>query len=370
MFNLFSSKSKVGIDIGTSSIKVVELARKTGRFELTNYGLFELKSFSDNAGKSGLGHSILKFPDEEIVWGVKEVMKKSGIGSKDVIASIPSFSTFSTVIEMPYLLEQDLTKAIPIEAKKYIPLPLSEVIIDWSIIGVKSQPAAPVQPAAGAKTSQGVAPAATIEVFLAAVPKAETLRYQNIMTRAGLNLKALELENSALIRAMLGNDLSPTALVNIGGRSTSILIVNKGYERVSHNYEVGGFEITKTIARSLNVSLEKAEELKRQFGLKNVNENVVNEAMAALVDMMVFETKKTITNYEQSRGGEKISKVVLTGGLTNMPNFHEYFKQKIGRDVFVGNVFSRVVYNQSLSPIMGELGNMFSIATGLAMRDV
>lgn len=377
MFNLFGGKSKIGIDIGTSAIKIVELAKKTGRFELVNYGLFELKSFNDAAGKQGLGHSILKFPDDEIVWGIKELMKKAGIGSKDVVASIPSFSTFSTVIEMPYLQEQDLAKAIPIEAKKYIPLPLSEVVIDWSIIGVKTQAAtaAPVAP----PTPPGQAPAAkveaipaktTIEVFLAAVPKAETLRYQNIMRQAGLNLKALELENSSLIRALLGNDLSPTAIVNIGGRSTSILIVSKGYERISHNYEVGGFEITKTIARSLNVSLEKAEELKRQFGLKDVNENVVDEAMSSLVDMMAFETKKTITNFEDSAGGEKISKVVLTGGLTNMPNFSEYFKQKIGRDVFVGNVFSRVIYNQALGPIIPELGNVFATATGLAMRDI
>ena len=378
MFNLFGGKSKVGIDIGTSAIKIVELAKKTGRFELVNYGLFELKSFNDAAGKQGLGHSILKFPDEEIVWGIKELMKKAGIGSKDVVASIPSFSTFSTVIEMPYLQEQDLAKAIPIEAKKYIPLPLSEVVIDWSIIGVKTQAAAQVNPLppptpdekAPAPKPEAVPGRTTIEVFLAAVPKAETLRYQNIMQQAGLNLKALELENSSLIRALLGNDLSPTAIVNIGGRSTSILIVSKGYERISHNYEVGGFEITKTIARSLNVSLEKAEELKRQFGLKDVNENVVDEAMSSLVDMMAFETKKTITNFEESAGGEKISKVVLTGGLTNMPNFSEYFKQKIGRDVFVGNVFSRIIYNQALGPIIPELGNVFATATGLAMRDI
>ena len=76
------------------------------------------------------------------------------------------------------------------------------------------------------------------------------------MKTAGLNLRALELENAALIRSLIGNDLSPVAIVNIGGRSTSILIVDGGFERVSHNYEVGGFEITKSISRSLNVSLK------------------------------------------------------------------------------------------------------------------
>ena len=189
------------------------------------------------------------------------------------------------------------------------------------------------------------------------------------MKSVGLNLKALELENTALIRALLGNDLSPTAIVNIGGRSTSIIIVNKGYERVSHNYEIGGFEITKSIARSLNISIEKAEELKRKMGMNKIDENIVNEAMVSLIDMMVFETKKTISSYEGLKN-QKISRILLVGGLTNMPGFVGYFKQKLNLDVYGANAFARIMYPESLKPVIQELANTFSIAAGLAMRDV
>jgi len=361
MFNLFGEKGKLGIDIGTASIKIVELQKKGQRFELSNYGLFELKSgVSDSQATAGRG--ILKLPDEEIIWGIKEVLRKSGIKSTDAVASIPSFSTFSTIIEMPYLSEQDLAKALPFEAKKYIPIPLNEVVLDWSIIDISN-----INPVPG-KSSPGSKPT-TVDVFVAAVPKDETARYQRIMKGAGLNLRALELENTALIRALLGNDLSPTAIINIGGRSTSIVIINKGYEQVSHNYEVGGFEITKSIARSLNVSLEKAEDLKRKIGLKPSDENIVNEAMSSLVDMMVFEAKKTISNYESSKN-IKVSKVLLVGGLSNMPHFMEYFKKKLNMDVYGANAFARVVYPQQLSPVIQELANAFAIAAGLAMRDV
>lgn len=356
MFNLFASKGKLGIDIGTASIKVVELQKKGQRFELSNYGLFELKSgMSDSQVTAGRG--ILKLPDEEIIWGIKEVLKKSGIKSTNVVASIPSFSTFSTIIEMPYLSEQDLAKALPFEAKKYIPIPLNEVVLDWSIIDISN----PLN-TLGSKPT-------TVEVFVAAVPKDETARYQRIMKGAGLNLRALELENTALKRALLGNDLSPTAIINIGGRSTSIVIINKGYERVSHNYEIGGFEVTKSIARSLNVSLEKAENLKRKIGLKPSDENIVNEAMSSLVDMMVFEAKKTISNYESSQN-IKVSKVLLVGGLSNMPHFMEYFKKKLNMEVYGANAFARVVYPQQLSSVIQELANAFAIATGLAMREI
>lgn len=355
IFKLFGSKSKLGIDIGTSSIKIVELSSSGGRFKLENYGIFEMKGGTN----AGTDTSILKLPDEEIVWGIKELIKKSNFHSKDVVASIPSFSTFTTVIQMPYLSEEDLAKAIPFEARKYVPIPLDEVVLDWSIVGIMD-PSAAQAPQAGKPT---------VEVFLAAVPKDQTARYQRIMQAAGLNIVALELENAGLIRALLGNDLSASAVVNIGGRSTSMVIVNKGYERLSHNYEIGGFEITKSIARALNVSLEKAEELKRKLGMTQSNENIIRESMASLVDMMIFETKKTIATYEESKS-QRIARVVLVGGLVNMPNFVQYFKEKLGREVFVGNVFSRIVHPQELTPVIQELSNNFSVAAGLAMREV
>jgi len=386
LFKLFGSKGKLGIDIGTSAIKIIELEKKSGRFALKNYGLFEFKSAdgTPSATESKQVQNILKLPDGEIIWGIKEVLKKAKIKSTDVVASIPAFSTFATVIELPYISEQDLAKAIPFEARKYIPVPLNEVVLDWSIIDIPrpradiERPAADVERAFG---EQGPVPSAqrsgnigtgtptTVEVFLAAVPKDETVRYQRIMQGAGLNLRALELENSALIRALLGNDLSPTVIVNIGGRSTSIVIVNRGYERVSHNYEIGGFEITKSIARSLNVSLGKAEELKKKFGIKEIDENVIHSAMKSLMDMMAFETRKTITNYEEAKN-QKISKILLVGGLTNMPNFANYFQQKLGREIFLGNALARVVYPQALSPVIQELSSTFAVATGLAMREI
>lgn len=369
IFNLFKSKSKLGIDIGTSAIKVIELEKESGRFALKNYGFFELKSQPESLEKPGsgaiqshAGQGILRLPDQEIIWGIKEILKKGKIKTTDAVASLPAFSTFSTIIEMPYLSEDDLAKSLPFEARKYIPIPLSEVILDWSIIDVSNQSGTA---AAGDKKAKPT----TVQVFLAAVPKDETARYQRIMQGAGLNLRALELENTALIRALLGNDLSAMAIVSIGGRSTSVLIVDKGYERISHNYEVGGFEITKSISRSLNVSMEKAEELKRKLGLKQTDENIVNEAMSSLIDMMVFETKKTITNYESSKN-QKISRVLLAGGLANMPNFAGYFKQKLGREVVIANSFARIVYPQGLSSIVQELANTFSVAAGLAMRDL
>lgn len=367
-FFKFGSGGTLGIDIGTSAIKMVELTREGGRFKLLNYGIFQLENQEEAIQTS---QKITKLPDQAIIWGIQEVIKQAKLKSTATIASIPSFSTFSTVISLPYLSEKDLAKTIPFEAKKYIPLPLSDVVIDWSIINLT--------PLTNKSTGEGgfnesstSAPGRSVpmvEIFLAAVPKHEAERYKKITNGAGLNLTALELENIGLIRSLVGNDQSPLAVVNIGGRSTSILVVDKGYERINHNYELGGFEITKSISKSMGVSLSRAEELKKTVGLESDGVKVVSEAMLSLIDMMVFETKKTISTYETSKN-IKIQKVILVGGLANMPNFLNYFKNKLGLEVSLGNPFARLVYPKEISALTNELGPVFAIAIGLAMRGI
>jgi len=362
----FKSKTKIGVDIGTASIKVVELSKEGGRFKLENYGLFELESIGEALNVAGMASSnrVAQLSDQDLAWGIKEVLKRSKISARDAVASVPSFSTFATIITMPYLSEKDMAKTIQFEARKYIPLPMDDVVLDWSIINVAANGQ---QPPIGDQQPGARPP--TVEVFLVAVPKQETERYKTIMKNAGLNLRALELENAALTRALVGNDLSPVAIVSIGGRSTSILVVDNGFERISHNYEVGGFEITKSISKSLNVSLKRAEELKRSFGFKEADNNVIQQAMSSLIDMMAFETKKTIHSYEESKK-TKIGKVVLVGGLANMPNFVDYFGAKLGLPLVLGNSLARVIVPGGLSNLQGELNSTFAIAIGLAMREI
>ncbi len=367
-FKSFSSSGALGIDIGTASIKMVELTREGGRFKLLNYGIFQLENQEEAIQTN---QKALKLPDEAIIWGIREVIRQAKIKSTTAVASIPSYSTFSTVISLPYLSEKDLAKAIPFEAKKYIPLPLNDVVLDWSIINLvsTSRPNSALPADSSAMSANQAKAVPTVDVFLAAVPRHEAERYKKIASGAGLTLSALELENIGLIRALLGNDQSPMAVVNIGGRSTSILVVDKGYERISHTYEVGGFEITKSIARSMGVSLARAEELKKTVGLASDHVKVVSEAMLTLIDMMVFETKKTISTYETSKN-TKIQKVILVGGLANMPKFLEYFKNKLGVEVALGNPFARLVYPKEISNLANELGPVFAIAIGLAMRGI
>ncbi|MDO8583645.1 MAG: type IV pilus assembly protein PilM [bacterium] len=349
-FFSLDKKSRLGIDIGTAAIKIVELSKEANRFTLLNYGMIELKAPKDSVQPA----------NQDIVAGIKAILQSAQITSKDSVASIPSFPTFATTITLPYLSEEEVAKAMPFEARKYIPVPLSEVQLDWAIVNVHKDPKEQIVPG-----SHGP----TVDVFLVAVPKQEATRYQSIMKEAGLDLKALELENFALIRALVGNDLSPIVIINIGGRSTSILIVEHGVQRASHDYEIGGFEITKSIARSLGITVERAEALKRSFGIRDADNNIVRQAMSSLIDLMVLEVNKTIHNYEDQQKS-KIAKILLVGGLANMLDFQAYFAQKLGRDVSLGNPLARVVIPPGVERFRSELNSTFVVSIGLAMREL
>lgn len=366
-FGKSAGKSTLGIDVGTAAIKLVELSRAGGRFQLENYALYQLVELDETLAKAGPLSSpqANAIVDQAVAAGLKQVLTMGKFASRDVVASIGSRNTFSTVITMPYLSEQDIAKTIPFEARKYVPVPLDQVVLDWSIINVAPSVGQIIAPTGLA----GAPKPPSVEVYIVAVPKAETERYKSIMAGAGLNLRALELENSALIRALIGNDLSPIAVINIGGKSSTIVIVEGGFERVSHNYEVGGAEITQAIARSLKISLERAEELKRSTAAKPENLAMITEAMASLVDLIVFETAKTIHNYEDVKHSQ-ISKILLVGGLANLPAFVSYFQSKLGLPVQLGNPLARLVTPPKLEPLKGELNSTFAIALGLAMRQL
>ena len=346
---LFGSKSILGVDLGTAGIKIAELSRSGDRFDLKNYGIIDF-SVKESAG--------MKLGDDVLIGGLRDLISRLKLSTKDAVASISSFLTFATVIEMPYLSEKDLEKAIPFEARKYIPIPLSDVVLDWSIINVRE-----VSRSENNLSSRSELP--TVEVFLAAVPKNEAERYKNIFLSAGLDIRALELENIALSRALIGDDQSPLAIINFGGRSTSIIVVDKGFERVSRNYELGGFEVTKALAAALGLGFERAEELKKKEGLKGSSSFA--EAMTPLMDMIAFEAKKIVSNYEEAKK-TKIAKIILTGGQSNMPGLKEYLGQKLGKEILIGDPLKKVSFSKVLEGAMRNIGPSLAVALGLAMR--
>lgn len=342
-FNIFNigkgPKSYLGVDIGTLSIKIVELSNETGRPKLQNYAILSNYNLIENKSPRAFGG--------EAPLMLRKVLKESDITAKEINMSVPIFSSFLTVMELPPMSESEIASAIQFEAKKYIPVPLDSVLVDWSLIGNAPD---------------------KISVLLIAIPKDLVNEYSAIAKEADLKLINLELETMSAARALIGNDPVPVVLMDMGSRDTTISVVSGGYVRISHSIETSGEDLTRALANSLNINWRRAEELKKEQGLKIMdNNNQVGGVLTPLLDGIVSAARNIIDLYS-SKSGKKVEKLIIYSGAAKMPGFDEYLKKNLGLDVLIGNPFGKIMHDEKLNPAIKDIGHDFAIAVGLALK--
>ncbi len=374
---LFKKKSNnyLGIDISASAVKIVELEKDDNRHNLKNYAIFSLEKYLKDKGKE-IDPEAFKMSNEEVADIVKRTIKEAKIKSKDVYLSVPVYSSFYTLIDFPNMSEKEIAAAIPFEARKYVPVPISEVVLDWSIVSPPSIQNPNIQNSGqiNSKTVQQKNQAnqqKSQQVLLIAVPKKIINDYSQIIKLAGLNLKGIEGETFSLARALIGNDKSVIILIDNGARSINISIIDDGYIRVTHNLEMGGRKISKAIAQQMNFSFEKAEQVKR--GLSNgQSANQLNSQLKGVIQsslgVIVIEIKKIIDSY-QNKYNRRIEKCILVGSGARLVGFTDHLVEKLSLDTAMGNPFARMAYPQILKPILKDLGFSLAVAVGLAMRE-
>lgn len=366
---LFSSKkSYIGIDLGTSSIKVVELESEKGRPRLITYGFAEqstdvIKSDSQEAQK-------------EIVSALKAITSQAKVSTIKAVAALPSFAVFSSIISLPAMSKKDLVAAVRWEAKKFVPMPLEEMILDWKVLnsdkhedkeGENGDKKDDKQKAVLATNS-----AKNIRILLTAAPKTLVKRYVDIFKQANLQLISLETESFALERSLIGNDRSATMIVDIGAIACDISVIVDGIPILNRSVDIGGNTITKAIANSLNVNLDRAEQFKRDFGMStggDATQGQIPRTIEFIVSSIINEIKFVLNLY-QNQGERGIEKVVLAGGSSFLPNLTTYLEKALNIKVFIGDPWARVIYPVDLKPVLQELGPRFAVSIGLAMREI
>ncbi|MDD5749652.1 MAG: pilus assembly protein PilM [Patescibacteria group bacterium] len=369
-----SSTSYLGVDIGTSSIKIVELENFKNQARLKTYG------YAD-AAVNVLGGDIEQ-NNEKIARYINEITKKANTQTRSAVAALPTFSVFNFIINLPPMPKKDLASAIKWEAKKFIPVPLEETILDWKIIGAKrkSQGLKKDKKEADKKNgdiqsdSAGKANVKQDEqnyrILLTAAPKNLVARYIDIFKRAKLNLLSLETESFALARSLLGNDRSTVMIVDVGSTTTDICIIEEGVPIINQGLDMGGESITTTIMNSLNVSKDRAEQFKRDFGLSLAGgDQKIPDVIKKSLDAIINEIRYVFDRYHKQDTGS-IEKIILTGGSSFLPNFPQYLSELLNISVIIGDPWDRIIYPLDLKPILDEMGPRMSVCLGLAMRDI
>lgn len=372
---LFSTpQSYLGIDFDSNSIKVVELQNDNGRPHLVTYGYYDGEI--EKAGGA-------RPSDRDMAKLIRQVCRKAKTTTTKTITALPAYSVFSSILNLPAMSKKDLASAVKWEAKKVIPLPLEEMILDWKLL--EDLPFGPTFKSsdtaeAGAleesddDSSMRISNKAAkqyLRVLLTAAPKDLVKRYIDTFRAAGLNLLSLDTESFALIRSMVGNDKSALMIVDIGSVVTNISVVVNSIPILNRSIDVGGLTVTNAIAASLNVSASRAEQFKYDIGMNpdRSGQGSVPKTIETTLQPIVDELRYSLNLYK-NQGQKSVEKIILTGGSSLLSSLPQYLSTALGLRVFVGDPWARVIYPQELKPVLDEIGPRYSVAVGLAMRDI
>ena len=339
---LFSSgdNNYLGIDIGDHTIKMVELSKKGKKISLVNYGFTDIISnfgFSYSEDIENISKSLLK------------VKSDLNIKTNKASVSLPGFSVFSSVISINNYDKKKINERVIEEAKKVIPLPISEMVLDWKIIPDKSNKGGGVK------------------VFLTGSPKKLIKKYIDVFKKSNIFLSNLETETFSLIRSLLGDDPSTVMVIGMGANSTSFSIVKDSIPFLNRSINISGKTITEEISKKLGITIEQAEQFKFDLAFSDDFGGGDPKLINDIVSPIVNEIRYMLDLFSNSNN-ENVEKIVLSGGGSLLANFSQYLEDYLNIKVIVGDPWFRVSYPQELKPVLDEVGPKLAVAVGLALR--
>lgn len=355
-----SDTNVIGVDIGTSAIKIVQLSKVKGRAVLKTYGSLALGPYAGLV----IGQATNLGPDK-IGEAIRDVLKESNATTINSGVSIPLRSSLVSLVEMPALPEAKLREMIPIEARKFIPVPISEVALDWWIIPKEEEKAFDFDIENKEKKIQKQD---KTEVLLVSIHNEILQGYNSIVQAAGLHATFFEIEMFASIRSLVDREIAPVMIFDMGASSTKIYISERGVVKESHIINKGSQDITQSISKGLQVSIEKAEKIKRNLGeVSPADQKSVYEIVGLTLDYIFGEAGGLMVSY-QKKHNKSIGKVYLTGGGVAMKGFFETARSRFETEVVLGNPFAKVDAPVFLSDLLKQTGLDFAVAVGIALR--
>ncbi|MEK7071421.1 MAG: type IV pilus assembly protein PilM [Patescibacteria group bacterium] len=353
------SGSVVGIDVGSSAIKVVELKKKGGKAVLETYGAIALGPYANlDVGRP------TNLPVDKIAEALKEVLKQAGVTTNSNALAIPVQASLIFTLELPIAVpEKEMTSVISTEARKYIPVPITEVTLDYFVLPKKetsfeeaNNPDFPTE--SSPKT----------EVLVIALQNDAISKYNSIVSESALLASFFEIEIFSSIRANFEHELSLVLLMDFGASCTKLSLVEFGMVKSYHTISRGGGDISDSIAKSLSISFSQAEEMKKEFGLfENLKEKNLADIIKVHLDYIFSETNNVLLGHEK-KYNRTISKVILSGGGSLLKGLPEVAANNFRAEVEIGRPFSKVSAPAFLEKVLDALGPEFAVALGLALR--
>lgn len=347
LFSFGGDNLFLGIDIGDSSLKMVELRKKNRKISLSNY------AFSENVSEV----NFTKIDDiNYLAKAINKVRNDAGITATKVTASLPTFAVFSSIINLSNVDKKGIALAVNEEAKKVIPLPLEDMILDWKIIPDET----------GKTPTKG-----NMRVFLTGSPKKLVRKYIDVFKQAKLNLVSLETETFSLVRSLIGDDKSNVMIAEIGANSTDIFIVKESIPVLNRSLAVCASTVTKALAEKLGMTYAQAEQFKFDLSvtLGTDEKEVLPQLITKTLEPIVTEMQYMLDFFHSQSSGE-VEKIILSGGGAMLLNLADYLSKRLSIRVIVGDPWNRIGYPAELKPVLSEVSAKLAVAIGLAMREI
>ncbi len=343
-------KDVIGLDIGSSSIKMVELREDRNGYKLQNLAISPLppEAIVDGA----------LMDSATIIDTIRDVIAASKTKSKDVVTSVSGHSVIVKKISLPFMTEAELEESIQWEAERYIPFDINDVNIDFQIFG---------------STQENPE---VMDVVLVAAKKDIINDYVSVIMESGLNpviidLDSFALENMLAINYEIG-DGETVAVVNVGATVTNINIIRNNTSAFTRDIFKGGNQMTEEIQRQLHVDHEEAEKIKVGTKVDLSSQPIIQNVLRTASESLAVEIGNSMDFFQSANTSEKIGRLYLSGGGARIKEFDIILQQQIGIPVEVVNPFKKIDYSGRDFDLeyLREIGPIMGVGVGLASRKV
>lgn len=345
---LVKPKNLVGLDIGSHSVKIVELKHHKKRFELKTFGVAQLPPEAIVDG--------VIMDSSVVAESIRNLYANLKIKNKNVATSVAGHSLIIKKIQLPLMTEDELEEQIQWEAEQYIPFEIDEVNIDFQILG----------PLPGED--------AQMEVLLVAVKKDIINDYTAVIAEAGLTVLAVDVDAFAIENLfevgypdMLDK---PVVLIDIGAGIMSINILKNGTSTFTRDITMGGSNFTEEIQKELGVSYEDAEVLKLGGVSEHAGPEEVSQILTGVIDSIVLEIQRSLDFYSATSSEEDVHGIFLSGGAAMVPGLAMAVEERVGVPVQIIHAFKGFDVNpKEFDPdYLEAMGPVAAVAAGLALR--
>ncbi len=334
-----------GLDIGTTAIRIVQLAGSGSVKNLVRYGYVPIDvkvSQSDSPADQ-----------QKLVDSLQELLSQARVTTRNVVVGLPSHRVFTTVADFDRLDAGELAKTIKYQAESLIPTPIGDSTLDWAQIG------------------DSPADKSKVEVLLTSVNNDFVESRLDVLEAIGLNVIAFEPDSLALVRAIISPEATTAQMVvDVGNMATDMIVTMNGAPRLTRSIPTGVDSIIKSAMQNLSIDQKQAEQFVFKFGVsKDKLEGQIYTAIIGTVDILMSEIEKSIKFFQKRYGdGAKLERIIVTGGASALPEFPLYVANKFGASVEIGNAWRNVSFSANRQNELSALSNHFGVAAGLAER--